>query len=146
MGTRSLTTFIDEPYKDKKGKTHRTKIVTIYRQMDGYPEGMGLDLAEFLAEGTVVNGLSYGEKKRVFNGMGCLAAQVVAHLKDGAGSIYLEKPRAADWEDYTYEIESNGEQKPLTFRCFEIHTKGRKKIFEGTPQDFIAKYKKEEVK
>lgn len=40
MGTRSLTVFIDE-HNDKE-------IVVMYRQMDGYPEGHGQDLVDFL--------------------------------------------------------------------------------------------------
>ena len=48
MGTRSLT-FVydgDEP------------IVNMYRQFDGYPEGHGQELAEFLCSGKLVEGYS----------------------------------------------------------------------------------------
>jgi len=63
MGTRSLTTFIDTyTGKNKMGVPviKKEKIVTMYRQFDGYPEGHGLDLAEFLAGGKMVNGLGDG--------------------------------------------------------------------------------------
>ena len=47
MGTRSLTTIISK-YEEKE-----EKIVTIYRQMDGYLEGHGFDLAYFLSKGKI---------------------------------------------------------------------------------------------
>jgi hypothetical protein len=51
----------------------------------------------------MVNGISMNEKQKVFNGMECLAAQLVAHFKDGPGSFYL-KP--IDFEaDYFQEFE-----------------------------------------
>ena len=88
MGTRSLTTFI-ETYKDNKGKEKKEKIVTMYRQYDGYPTGHGIELAEFLASGKMVNGFGLGVDHLQFNGMGCLSAQVVSHFKDGVGGFYL---------------------------------------------------------
>ena len=39
MGTRSLTTFIDDHTEEE--------IVVMYRQYDGYPEGHGRDLVNF---------------------------------------------------------------------------------------------------
>lgn len=142
MGTRSLTTFIDTyTGKDKKGKSviKKEKIVTMYRQMDGYPEGHGLDLAEFLAGGKMVNGFALGEKELVFNGMGCLTAQVIAHFKKGVGSFYLYRGGTTNaGEQYRYEVISNGEGKDVTLRCYDVY--GRKWIFEGTPKEYIAKY------
>lgn len=55
MGTRSLTFVYDEDGE---------KIVNMYRQMDGYPSGHGLELAEFLEPITMVNGI--GMTKAVF--------------------------------------------------------------------------------
>ena len=81
MGTRCLTVF-----KDEEGK----EICVLYRQFDGYPDGHGKELKEFLANKAVING--YGDedvKKGNFNGMGCLAAQVIAHFKKGIGGFYL---------------------------------------------------------
>ena len=84
MGTRSLTRVF-ETYNDN-GKKYTEKLLTLYRQFDGYPRGMGLDLANFLTSGKVVNGIS-GQAERVFNGAGCLAAQLVSELKKGAGGL-----------------------------------------------------------
>ena len=87
MGTRSLTRVIprQEGLSFSEGHDHADKaVVNIYRQYDGYPEGMGLDLANFLSEFTVVNGLGADSyKSKIANGAGCLAAQLVAHLKNG---------------------------------------------------------------
>ncbi len=67
MGTRSLTKIFDE---------EKREIVCIYRQFDGYPEGMGKDLSDFIKSGKVVNG--FGDKKeKQFNGIGCFAAQLI---------------------------------------------------------------------
>ena len=143
MGTRSLTTFI-EPYQDKNGKQKNEKIVTMYRQYDGYPNGHGIDLAEFLASGTMVNGFGLNEEKLVFNGMGCLAAQVIAHFKKGVGGFYLHRGGATNCgEEYRYEVITNGAGQDITLRCYDVYDK--KWIFEGTPKEFIQKYKKVEA-
>lgn len=140
MGTRSLTTFIEKWEDEKTKKVKQTKIVTMYRQMDGYPEGHGLDLAEFLAGGKLVNGISPTEEKLVFNGMGCLAAQAVAYFKTGPGGIYLHRGGTINcWENYRYEVIQTEGSKDILLRCYD--TSSRKWIFEGTPQKFIENIK-----
>ena len=95
MGTRSLT-FV---YQDDD------KLVCMYRQMDGYPSWHGKLLAEFLAGGKLVNGIGSGDNTGLFNGMDCLAAQMVAHFKKGAGGIYLLPTRTEDADqDYEYHV------------------------------------------
>ena len=71
MGTRSLTFVYD---------ADRQPFLNLYRQYDGYIEGHGAELAEFLAGKTLVNG--YGrESTELANGMGCLAASLVARAR-----------------------------------------------------------------
>jgi len=144
MGTRSLTRIF-ETYQDK-GKKYTQKLLTLYRQYDGYPSGMGTDLANFLTSGEVVNGIS-SQEKRVFNGAGCLAAQLVAELKQGAGGLYVYPINAKDCgEEYEYHINVDLDAKKTTLKCFEvgyIGTKGnyidkKKLLFEGDPKDFEA--------
>jgi len=120
MGTRSLTTVIQTGKWD--GKTHRTKLMTMYRQMDGYPSGMGLDLAEFLSEGKMVNGLQLGKNELVFNGAGCLAAQLVAHFKEGPGGYYLHKPGQTNCgEEYRYEVIVDDDlNQPILLKVIEV--------------------------
>ena len=50
-------------------------IVSIYNHWDGYPEGLGVQLAEYFDGKRVTNGLgSKDNEDLIFNGMGCLAA------------------------------------------------------------------------
>ena len=145
MGTRSLTTFV-ETYKDNSGKKVKNEIVTMYRQFDGYMEGHGKDLADFLAGGKLVNGIGGGDKF-VFNGMGCLSAQVVAHFKDGAGGFYLQRANKNSGEEYRYKVIGDFETKEITIEVFEVgyvNAKGdyvnkAKKIFSGSPKQLQEK-------
>jgi hypothetical protein len=138
MGTRSLTTFIDT-YEKKDGKQGKTKIVTMYRQFDGYPDGHGMELADFLNKGKMVNGIGLDETELVYNGMGCLAAQAIAHFKDGPGNFYLYRGGTINcWEEYRYEVINNGVRNPLILRCYDVYKK--KWIFSGTPAEFIEKF------
>ena len=94
MGTRSLTTFIDDGTNEE--------IVVMYRQYDGYPEGHGRDLLNFLNGMKVVNGIPGGKKaSQLANGISCLAAQTISHFKKGVGDFYLH---AADTRDYGEEF------------------------------------------
>lgn len=129
MGTRSLTVV-------QEGDT---EIVVMYRQFDGYLEGHGKDLAEFLDGIPVVNGI--GDNRKVFNGVGCLAASLVAHFKDGAGSIYLYPAGTRDCgEEYTYIIKA---EQPTygfgdasnTYPTLEIEAYGSP-VFKGTVEEF----------
>ncbi len=144
MGTRSLTTFI-ETYTDREtGKKKKNEIVTMYRQYDGYPSGHGMELAEFLAGGELVNGIGLNDKV-VFNGMGCLSAQVVAHFKDGAGGIYLQRENKNSGEDYRYQVIGDFETKEITIKVLEVGYVNKKDeyvnktrtLFEGSPKELV---------
>ena len=100
MGTRSLTTF-KEDHNDEE-------IVVLYRQMDGYPEGHGIDLFRLLNNMNMVNGMSPKEKRKTSNGMSCLAAQMVSYFKDEPGGFYLYRADTRDiGEEYVYTIYVN---------------------------------------
>jgi len=98
MGTRCLTYVYDEL---------QNPLLCIYRQFDGYPSGHGLELVDFLKGRVLVNG--FNEKhtvdKKFSNGMGCLAAALVASLKTCIGNIYIQ-PVDDDtgYHDYEYHI------------------------------------------
>ncbi len=96
MGTRSLTFVYDD----------NEVIINMYRQFDGYPEGHGAELAEFLTGiDAVTNGIRVGETRRTANGMACLAAQLVANFKTEVGGFYLYPASAKDCgQDYEYHI------------------------------------------
>lgn len=96
MGTRSLTIIEDE-----KGR----KLATMYRQFDGYYDGHGKELADFLTGFKLVNGMGGDEPEKFANGLGCLAAQVVAHFKKEPGGIYLYPAGVRGvGEEYTYVV------------------------------------------
>ena len=120
--------------KDESGKQKKKKIVVMYRQFDGYPSGHGQELAEFLSKGKLVNGMGMDDNI-VFNGMGCLAAQVVAHFKDGAGGIYLQTNDKGCWEEFRYQVIGDFDTKELIIKVFSSYKS--KLIFEGTPTEML---------
>ena len=134
MGTRSLTFVYDE----------QDVIINMYRQYDGYPTGHGLELAEFLAQFTMVNGLGVNEDRKVANGMGCLAAQLVAHFKVGAGGFYLYPATAVDCgQDYEYHVyqDAEGLRVRITNRGCNMFgltmSDTNESIFDGTVMEFF---------
>ena len=142
MGTRSLTKVI-ETWEDTKGKKHRKPLTCMYRQYDGYLEGHGKELAEWLSQYTVVNGISSNETRKIANGIDCLAAQMFAHFKEGAGNIYCMHPDAKDvFEDYLYEIEEVG--KDILITVYEIGFEdGGTYLLQATPEELLTKIEKE---
>lgn len=133
MGTRSLTVFI-EPEETWQGEYYPAKeIVVMYRQYDGYPTGHGVELAKFLAGMKMVNGMGAGDPEKIANGMGCLAAQVIAHFKDGPGGIYLYTAGTRDaGEEYIYKVYGKTGKEP-TIEIFEVPwNEKEKQIFKGT--------------
>ena len=104
MGTRSTTTVLDE-----EGKP----LLRIYQQYDGYIEGgVGEKLIRLLEGRRVVQGFTMEDKvARSFNGMSCLAAQLVSDLKDGIGNVYIQA-LDEDYEgSYDYTISAVGDWK-----------------------------------
>ena len=125
MGTRSTYRVIEQYTDEKTNKVVNQEICLMYLQFDGYPSGHPSETAEWLASGKVVNGLRMDEPQLVFNGAGCLAAQLVAKYKTSPGGCYLHplKHRGKCWEDYVYDIIVK-EDKTIEFVCYE---NGRKK-------------------
>ena len=152
MGTRSLTRVFNTYKNENKNKQVKNQLVNMYRQYDGYPEGHGTELADFLKSGKVVNGIgSTNETERLFNGAGCLAAQMIAHFKNGAGGFYIEPITAKDCgQEFEYEVIVDFDTKQVTMKCFEIgyinkkgeYKNGKKLLFEGKPSEFDEFVKK----
>jgi hypothetical protein len=96
MGTRCLTIVYNE-----QGQP----LVNLYRQYDGYPSGHGVELAEFLQDFNMISGIGAKTEQRTANGMGCLAAQVVAHFKESVGGFYIYSVEDTDCgQDYEYHV------------------------------------------
>lgn len=129
MGTRSLT-FVYDEFRD-------TPIINMYRQYDGYMEGHGQELAAFLNGKRITNGIA-GDSANTANGMGCLAAQMVANFKTEVGQFYLYPTTMKDCgQDYEYHVYKN---QVIVRR----HTgDGLVLVFDGTWQEFYEETNKE---
>ena len=132
MGTRALTFVYDG---DKP-------IVNLYRQYDGYPTGHGAELAAFLEDFRIVNGIGR-ETTRVANGMGCLAAQIVAHFKDSVGGFYIYSVDSVECgQDYEYHVYTKDRELRVRItdrgcNMFGLTTSDTNdSIFDGTVAEF----------
>lgn len=147
MGTRALFKIYDERNKE---------ICTIYVQHDGYPDGWGLDVANFLSSKEMVNGIPPEKYGKVFNGMEDLTAQLITWMKLRisrmhkelliqlkepvpkeeilAGSVYVYPPGTKNvWEEYVYHIYPKGDKIMIKAEdVFENNV-----IFEGTVQEYV---------
>lgn len=131
MGTRSLTKVIYKWSDEKANKSGRRTLVNMYRQMDGYPSGMGADIVEFLNQ----VGTNHG-------GIQCIAAQLVAHFKDGAGNYYLYPTNAKDCgQEYEYEIIEELDRE-IKLKVIEVgymnnkgkYCRGKRTLFYDSPK------------
>ena len=125
MGTRCLT-YVYEG---------NSPLVCLYRQFDGYPSGHGAELANFLKGIKLGNGIADNPKMGKFaNGMGCLAAQLVAHFKKSVGGFYIHPVTDSVGVDYEYHVYAN---KVVVKDSDEVV------VFSGSRKDF-AEYCKAE--
>jgi len=97
MGTRGLVNVVDE-----QGDT----LLTVYRQYDCYPSGLGQELKDLLGNSDITNGFNGSQKApKTFNGFGCLAAWLVKSLKDQIGDVYIYPPNMTNiGEEYIYTL------------------------------------------
>ena len=145
MSTRSLVRFA----KREEGVSfseHPERVeVQVYKHYDGYPSGHPVELAEFLKDFKIVNGIPFGyNDSKMANGLGCLAAQYVAAFKMGPGDLCVENPdkQHGDIEYITYVW--GIEDKDIWISIFEDGSgfiDGEEQcIFVGKPQELIDKY------
>ena len=110
-------------------------MVSIYNHYDGYPEGLGVTLASYLEDKKITNGLGK-DRWSCFNGLGCMAASIIAELKDEAGNVYIEDPvRPHGWIDYEYYVWGD-DNKDIWISIFY----GGDCIFVGKPAALLHKY------
>lgn len=128
-------------------------LVSIYRQFDGYPDGLGQEIADFAAKMVIVNGIPVGDPEMVAgkaaNGIGCFAAQLIARLKcDSIGSVYVRNTDAdSHGEEYSYNLhEKDGKiwmdvlsGGVTMFGCPGDTDAEMKSIFSGFAKDFAVK-------
>ena len=135
MGTRATIKIA----KREEGVSFSEKpdkyMVSIYNHYDGYPEGLGVTLANYLLGTKIVNGLG-NDRDTVFNGLGCMAASIIAELKEEAGNVYIEDPEhPSGWIDYEYYIWGDT-GKDIWISIFD----GNECIFVGEPYKLLRKY------
>ena len=97
MSTRSVITF----YRKE------TPYVSVYQQSNGYHDGVGKKLCDWLYDKILINGISSTIKdlSNYANGVGCLAAQFIRDFKNSVGSLYIT-PTDYDkeWIDFNYSV------------------------------------------
>ena len=150
MGTRSTITFYS-----RMGGTNFF-LVNIYQQYDGYLEGVGKELCEWLKSKTIVNGFSKPDLN-IANGTGCLAAKYISEFKPATGGLYIYPEDVAHEDcDYNYSVIidedwvtsfSTFEKKAEDIITIEVDNWGEKPFFKGSIQellDYIERQKEEE--
>lgn len=137
MGTRSTYRIISV-YKDSDNEiTEKNELALIYMQYDGYPQGHPYNTAEWLSQARVVNGYGINETSLIFNGAGCLAARLIARLKEdrhGNCYVYPMKNRGNCGEDYMYDIIVDETNKSIEMITYD---ENNNVLFQGTPQEFV---------
>ena len=126
MGTPCATIFLDED---------NDPCVKMLRHYDGYLSCHGKELATFLLGITMVDGIPCHKKTRktfrYANGIECLAAQVIAYFKKGAGDIYISS-NGWDDEDFQYYVSGKIGEEPT------IKIKYRNNIrIQGYPKEIL---------
>ena len=115
MGTRSLVRF----YSTEHGEDNEQEalLVTIYQQYDGYPDGVGLQLARWLERYTVGNGIPMDPPVPFANGPGCLAAQYIAEHKRQPGGFYIDNGKYDQEFNYEVRVSWNGGPVTITMKA-----------------------------
>ena len=127
MATRSLVRFARREEGVSFNEHPEKVIVQVYKHWDGYPSGHPTQLAHFLKEFKIVNGL------------GCLAAQYIAAFKEQPGDLYVESPEYSEHGDIEYITYVWGDyHKDIWMSIFDTYED--KCIFVGRPQELIDKY------
>jgi hypothetical protein len=133
MGTRAITHVVND-----EGEVY----VSLYRQFDGYPNGgHGEDLADFLEGAVIGNGIRMDESRgNFFNGVGDLAARLVAFFKKDpgdCGGFYLYPPDISHDEEFTYIVRAESGYSQEGGVTIEVINWG-KTLFNGTSDEFAS--------
>lgn len=141
MGTRAITKIYEG------SKDPGNLLLTMYSQWDGYPDGLGVALAQMLVKAKFGNGISgkpvLGE---FYNGGGCGAASIISQLKKEPGGYYICHPSARiDSQEYGYEIVfpvvnfmEDDASEPI---MITLHGHNEEPL-EMTPEEFLKTFNK----
>lgn len=141
MGTRSTVKFIA-----KRGEK-LAPLVNIYQQFDGYIEGVGYNLANWLKGKKIINGISMGKNTDAYaNGFECLIAQFIRDFKQEVGGLYITT--IDNSQEYNYDVIFDedkffdmGFNEELS--SDDVITIKVNSFFEGTPSELLE-YKESE--
>ena len=99
MSTRSIT-HIHESHTGNENI-----VCSFYRHCDGYPDGHGKDLKEWLNDKKLVNGISVGfVPGRDFNRAGTMAVPLMKYIQDISGCEVIPTGQTGYGEEYIYDI------------------------------------------
>ncbi len=112
MGTRSTTKIYDQ---------WGSHVLSLYKQFDGYHDGWGEELKNFIKRGIFVNGIPLGrigeiEENCLHNGAGCFGLNLVKEFKDGAGGLYATTEDDEQSYNYKIELEELGEEQGFAIK------------------------------
>ena len=136
MGTRATIHIAKREEGVSFSEKPDKKLVSIYHHFDGYPEYLGVTLANYLEDKKIVNGLGGDRDVPVFNGLGCMAASIIKELKEEAGNVYIEDPDCpSGWLSYEYVVWGD-RYKDIWISIFDED----ECIFVGKPDKLQTKY------
>ncbi len=131
MGTRSTIKFYDNHSETQ------IPVLSLYNQYDGYPSGVGVSLAKWLKNKSVINGFGMETMEDGYsNGMSCLALQFVKENKKRIGNLYATFNK--DRQEYNYKVKYNKTDDVFVIEICE--SDNEEPIFKGTPGELIEKY------
>ena len=138
MSTRAQVRFATREVGVSFNEHPEKVIVQVYKHWDGYPSGHPTQLANWLVDKKIVNGIGR-DTWNVANGLGCLAAQYIAAFKMEAGDLYVESPEHSEHGDIEYVTYVWGDYgKSIWMSIFDTYED--KCIFVGKQQELIDKY------
>ena len=152
MATRGIIRFAKREEGVSFNEHPEEVYAQIYHHYDSYPDHLGVGIAKYLSDIRVVNGLGSHKGAVLANGMGCLVAQVITHLKLGMhydlekceiqeGNVYVDEPGAIRTDvDYTYYVWAT-ENKSIWMSIFSGGLGDNPKCeFVGKPEKLLEKY------
>lgn len=115
-------------------------LVNVHHHYDGYIDGVGHNLAEFLLSKEIVNGIpSFNKRYKIANGFDCLIAQYISNVKIGPGNVYI---CPQDFKgNYNYDVIYDGCKNEIYIKV----THFGEVLFKGSPKELLE-YKEQDKK
>lgn len=118
MSTRSITNI----HEMKSFSDEEEIVCTFYRHCDGYPEAMGNDLAKYLKNKHLVNGIGANFLiGRDFNRAGTISVPLMSHIQEISGAEVMPTGSCGGDEEYLYDIFYRGND--FVIKVTEIYSR-----------------------